>query len=242
VDAIASLYRQVWEHPDDDHVRMVLADALVLAGDPRGELIQQQLRGDRAMTLLQRHGMTWLGALRHHVLPVKYERGFLASCVVVDGDACVGADEWSTVHTVELDRDSGTRFLTHPVMRSLRSLVGVTPRMWAQLPSLATLETIEMATRHIDQTTRGAARFPALVRIVGVAGPVALEKAADGRFSRLVGTAGTALYRLLEAIESDALVEIDARHVPIGERDELSALARRQVRLARFVLNGEVQT
>jgi len=38
----AELLRQVWANPSDDHVRRVLADALISEGDPRGELILVQ--------------------------------------------------------------------------------------------------------------------------------------------------------------------------------------------------------
>jgi uncharacterized protein (TIGR02996 family) len=131
VSHIEDLYRQVWLHPDDDQLRLVLADALLAAGDPRGELIQMQLHPDvdyarRAMRLLQQHGLTWLGRLRGAVIPLAYERGFLASCLVVDAREVLDCDEWSTVHTIEL-QDGVEAFTLRPVMRSLRRLVDVTP-------------------------------------------------------------------------------------------------------------------
>jgi uncharacterized protein (TIGR02996 family) len=138
-EVIAELFRQVYAHPDDDHVRQVLSDALVLIGDPRGELIQLQLHPSadlerRAMQLIQRHGLTWLGGLRGAVVPLAYERGFLARCMVVTEDvvSVAGCDEWSTVHTIELS--SGSRgFVLHPVMRALRRLVGVSPNVLLDL-------------------------------------------------------------------------------------------------------------
>lgn len=149
VSAIAELFGQVYAHPDDDHVRLVLADALISLGDPRGELLQLQLHSQadherRAMQLLQRHGLTWLGALRGVVVPLAYERGFLASCLVVEDAASVlDRDEWSTVHTVELPHDR-VGFGLHPVMRSLRRLTGVAPNVLLDLankyqPQLETL-------------------------------------------------------------------------------------------------------
>ena len=39
---IDALFRAVWTHPDDD-AKLVLADALLALGDPRGELIRLQL-------------------------------------------------------------------------------------------------------------------------------------------------------------------------------------------------------
>ena len=226
------LYRQVWEHPDDDNVRLVLADALQLAGDPRGELIMLQLNPGRdpkrrVMKLLQRHGLSWLGALRGHVLPVAYERGFLASCVVVDGEACAGADEWSTVREVELPRDGGVGFLAHPVMRSLRRLAGVTPRMWAQLPALARIEAIELASSPIEQAVASAARFPSLRRISADHGLVAFERTGDA-FSRLVAANSPGLERLMRVLAPDALTEVVVRDVPHAHRDAITAFARSQ--------------
>ena len=138
-ERILELFRQVYATPDDDHVRHVLADALLSIGDPRGELIQLQLQpqGDealRAMRLLQRHGMTWLGGLRGPIVPLAYERGFLASCIVVaDCGAVLDRPEWSTVHTIQL-ASGHAGFALHPGMRSLRRLVDVT---WNVLLDLA---------------------------------------------------------------------------------------------------------
>lgn len=79
-------------------MRLVLADALMAEGDPRGELIRLQCgaepaKGGRIMRLLQQHGMTWLGALRGAVVPTAYERGFVASCVIFDSANVVGCAE-----------------------------------------------------------------------------------------------------------------------------------------------------
>src|SRR5262245_9903239 len=138
------LLRQVWQRPDDDQLRLVLADALIEAGDPRGRFIQLQFQPEldhvlEAMRLLQRHGLQWLGALRSAVLPVAYERGFLASCETVDDDSwpdVTGCDEWSTVHTIHL-HVTDADFLLHPAMRSLRRVWGVEPSTLRQLADRA---------------------------------------------------------------------------------------------------------
>jgi uncharacterized protein (TIGR02996 family) len=72
----ADLRRQVAEHPEDLTARLVLADALAEAGDPRGELIHLQCGGadasvmvgdeaenvaERVGDLLSRHWDEWLG-------------------------------------------------------------------------------------------------------------------------------------------------------------------------------------
>ena len=60
---IIELWRGVIREPDDAAARMVLADALVERGDPRGELIVLQCSGAgaRAEQLLRRHFATWMG-------------------------------------------------------------------------------------------------------------------------------------------------------------------------------------
>ncbi len=135
---VEDLFHQVYTHPDDDQVRLVLADALISIGDPRGELIQLQLQPQadferRVMRLVQQHGLSWLGPLRGIVVPLAYERGFLASCMVVeDPSSVIDREEWSTVHTIELARDVRGLAL-HSMMRSLRRLVHIPPNMLLNL-------------------------------------------------------------------------------------------------------------
>lgn len=153
-ERILELFGQVYASSDDDHVRHVLADALLSIGDPRGELIQLQLHphGDevRAMRLLQRHGMTWLGGLRGPIVPLAYERGFLASCLVVaDCASVLDRPEWSTVHTIQLASEH-PGFAIHPVMRSLRRLVDVPWNVLLELANTcrAQLERVAVETRY----------------------------------------------------------------------------------------------
>jgi uncharacterized protein (TIGR02996 family) len=87
---VESLLAEVYAHPDDDAPRMVLADALLERGDPRGEFITLQLvRGrngeptERERELLKKHGRSWLGPLAT-VLSfgkgysgTEFERGFV---------------------------------------------------------------------------------------------------------------------------------------------------------------------
>jgi uncharacterized protein (TIGR02996 family) len=147
-EAIAGLLAQVYANPEDDQVRHVLADALTAVGDPRGELILAQLAPDadherRAMRLVQAHGITWLGGLRGFVVPLGYERGFLASCLVIeDPTSVLACDEWSTVHTIELPSER-IGFALHPIMRSLVRLVGVPPNVL-----------LELANKHADQLAK----------------------------------------------------------------------------------------
>ncbi|MBA2543692.1 MAG: hypothetical protein H0V17_28880 [Deltaproteobacteria bacterium] len=149
-DPIAELYAEVYANPGDDQVRRVLSDALLALGDPRGELIMFQLERDkdyhrRAMRLVQQHGLTWLGPLRELVLPLAYERGFLASCQLVSGATDridYGIPMWATVHTIDLEQlESDDLFEVTPAMRSLRTLTGLAMTRAADLtrgtPALA---------------------------------------------------------------------------------------------------------
>jgi len=164
---LASLYEEVYARPDDDELRRVLADALLALGDPRGELIQMQLNPTldyqrRAMRLLQQHGLAWTGSLRGVVIPLAYERGFLAACQVLDGtNDTVGALEWATVHTIELaTRQIG--FLSDPVMRSLRCVQKVRRDQLGEIGAIAQLRTmVTTGGETIERGGNGHWRYPA---------------------------------------------------------------------------------
>lgn len=147
---IEDLYAEVYANPDDDQLRHVLADALIAVDDPRGELILYQLEPAkdyhrRAMRLIQAHGLSWLGPLRGKVIPLGYERGFLASVTLLAGMDPDDFDEpiWSTVHTIDVgqleDRELAAVRIT-PAMRSLKTLIGMTPS-----------KAIALRTQPIDQ-------------------------------------------------------------------------------------------
>ena len=84
-----ALFEAVYDAPDDDDPRETLARALRDRGDPRGELIELQLRSARAgrvgreeatriRELLGRHGAEWLHQLGGALVArsVKWDRGF----------------------------------------------------------------------------------------------------------------------------------------------------------------------
>ncbi|MDQ3341158.1 MAG: TIGR02996 domain-containing protein [Myxococcota bacterium] len=132
---IEQLLRSVYEAPDDDGPRVVLADALIERNDPRGELISVQLRlaqdpTDRALKtrereLLAAHAKGWLGELAPILMAdVRFERGFLAACKVDNSQLdrvrkLVGHPAWSTVRAIE----GSALIALDPVMRSLEKLV-----------------------------------------------------------------------------------------------------------------------
>jgi uncharacterized protein (TIGR02996 family) len=133
-----ALLRAVYESPDDMALRMVLADALIERGDPRGELIVLQAQREdaqdrdaqstkkallRERALLKKHMREWLGPLTRVVVmnTAVFERGFLARCVAQAKDQRT-ADlhfhypEWATVRSIEFRNAS--RITT--AMRGLR--------------------------------------------------------------------------------------------------------------------------
>ncbi len=105
--------------PDDDAAKLVAADVLLEARDPRGEFIALQFkdwrgeaeREDRARlaTLLSKHRERWLGPLAEVVEPdtVVFEKGFLRECQLVES-AC--------------SPDALQRWLDAPALRELREL------------------------------------------------------------------------------------------------------------------------
>ncbi|MCX5748157.1 MAG: hypothetical protein NT062_37335 [Proteobacteria bacterium] len=155
---IAALFAQVYAEPDDDELRHILADALMARSDPRGELILYQLRPEadhpqRAMRLVQQHGLSWLGPLRDVVIPLAYERGFLASAqvlVTARANLTRACGEWATVHTLELDaNDAKVMPEMIPVMRSLRALHRVNGAVLHWLGTCALPTTL--ATLHVTK-------------------------------------------------------------------------------------------
>ena len=217
MSSIDDLFAQVYEQPEDDEVRLVLADALLAIGDPRGELIQLQFHPEadherRTMQLLQQNGLSWLGALRDAVLPVRYERGFLASCVAVDVRTVVGAPEWATVRTVELDV-TDYAFLFHPVMRSLRRVLNagsdLVVRIDHEAPALAArIEFLRVAD--LGASYPIFARWPAL-RDVSFGGLLALRRDDDERLAALEGWFDPRVVHVLEALPPNTLTRIALR-------------------------------
>lgn len=97
----------VYADPDSDDKRRVLADALLDVGDPRGEFISRQLKGDAAKELLQRHREKLHFALERQVAmgATRFERGFPSAVYVhewlADGPK-LSREAFSTVKRAEL--------------------------------------------------------------------------------------------------------------------------------------------
>jgi len=134
------LWEAVRRQPDDDAPRLVLADALIEHGDPRGEFIALQLRPEpwsradlaRQRRLLKLHEKEWLGPVALVTTKASriWRRGFLDDCTFWPKrgqvPAAVGHPAWAGVRRFTLDAtDGGAReLLMHPVMRGLRFLHG----------------------------------------------------------------------------------------------------------------------
>lgn len=136
----------IYASPDADGPRLVYADHLLEAGDPRGELIALQLaaeRGDvtrdqkkREKELLKTWGQRWLGDLAPvlNKTGLVYRRGFLFGCVFKPNNGAqverlIGHPAWSTVRHIEMDpfwkfQPIVDRMLLDPVFTSLRTLRG----------------------------------------------------------------------------------------------------------------------
>ncbi|MBK7401196.1 MAG: TIGR02996 domain-containing protein [Myxococcales bacterium] len=140
---LEDLLREVYERPDDDAPRAVLADFLMERGDPRGELIALQLRPElddasraRLSKLLAAHARGFLGRIDAFVPKSQLElaRGFPVACRVAfrkeaDVRACGAAPEWATIerlsHVVPspIPADQARWiFWIDPRMRSLREV------------------------------------------------------------------------------------------------------------------------
>ncbi len=107
---LEALLAAIYAHPDDDARRSVYADALLEAGDPRGELIALQLRqvrDARTQALLDRYSATWLGPLAAIVMASEWKRGF-PEAVTLDVfkselvPALATRQDWTTIRSVEL--------------------------------------------------------------------------------------------------------------------------------------------
>lgn len=143
---LEDLLAAVYANPDDDGVRQVYADALLEAGDPRGEFMMLQFKRARGETLspaearqeaalLKTHVKAWVGPL-YDVLQTKqleFEKGFLFRAHIrPQGKAIAAARNhpaWTTVRELSMSaggtNERGTSLLLQPNARHLRVLTDV---------------------------------------------------------------------------------------------------------------------
>ncbi|PRQ03208.1 WD40 repeat domain-containing protein [Enhygromyxa salina] len=131
----AELLAHVHAEPDVIEHRIVWADALISAGDPRGEFAQlqlarppDQLPSKRERQLLTKHALAWLGPLAAVIerKTLRYEQGFPASAEVVFDSATerdvIHDPAWATFRALECN---DVELLTHPNLRALRRAGGL---------------------------------------------------------------------------------------------------------------------
>jgi uncharacterized protein (TIGR02996 family) len=140
VESDAALWQAVYDAPDDDAPRAVLADVLQERGDPRGELIALQLRehrGDasaeasaRATQLVKQWGEHWLGALRAITNYAAFKRGCLHQITFANSarsshwDVLLHDPSFSTVEEIDVRYQDVlfARVLASPASANLRAI------------------------------------------------------------------------------------------------------------------------
>lgn len=200
----------IYANPLDDGLRLVYADALQEANDPRGELVALQLArgtaapGKRERALLATYERAWLGTIEPIVRKqgVVYRRGFVACAreglkYTADRERLFGR-EWRTVEELDVEvwGDNAVAFLTAP-KPALRRVWGVRladlPRILDAVGPLAwtTLGVRSDYAGSWFDLVEGRARVPALV---------ALDLSAQTPTTALASLAGSSLARQLRRV------------------------------------------
>ena len=201
--------------PGDLAHRRVLADALIEAGDPRGELIQLQLALDegpgtapmehRANELLTEHRARWSAGLPQLRAQVDFRRGFPARVISgargVELDRSIDRPEWATVEELEINGTSADL-----------------PRLLARMPLLRVLVAPREVITRLAMTD---ARFPS-IRAIGGGGWLPADRLAFPSLAVVMGRwltyAETATLeraqRTAAELGLDALVHNCLVHVP----------------------------
>jgi uncharacterized protein (TIGR02996 family) len=182
VSAPTAALEAVYEAPDDDGRRLVLADALIDAADPRGDFIQRQAalarlgdgarqRAEAELRSLQRvHGARWAGGLAG-VLELNdctFRLGFLDTAVVswrvtpAEVRRLAGRPEWRTVRRLAftwpgpgLDparRRNPAAVTQYELLRRLPWLKGVSGLLFSAWQGLPTPPRLEAVQVVLDDT------------------------------------------------------------------------------------------
>ena len=134
------LFRAVYEAPHDEVRRQVLADALQMISDPRGDFIALQLRDSvisrrRSEKLLARHRTAFLGPLAAVVvnsgsrqnleaIDERWDKGFLVECTARLSGATADCLEWATVQTLHVyEQQESPDELASPRLSSLQKVL-----------------------------------------------------------------------------------------------------------------------
>lgn len=152
---VDGLLAAVWADAKADGPRLVLADALAEAGDPRGEFIALQFaheRGEltlgkteRMARLLAASGRRWLGDLDGQVAPpAVFRRGFPAEVRLSTRTPDAERRGWATVETL----DTGglalalSAFVQAPRVKHIRRLLGLSVPTLVELAKSVSLAAI----------------------------------------------------------------------------------------------------
>ena len=131
----------VYAAPHDIGPRAVYGDALLEAGDPRGELIALQLArrprrapSERELELLARHGQSWAGPLAALAAPgsLRFTAGFLSGLEIIRHQGLprlLTAREWSTLRGLDI---GALRWASQPLAQRLltEAPLGALRRLW----------------------------------------------------------------------------------------------------------------
>lgn len=169
---LTPLWGEVYERPRDLDARRVLADALAMAGDPRGEFIALQLSADpkaqrRAAALLALHVDAWTPAFPGLDRGARaFTGGFMTSVRVTRGavSPTVGLPEWRMVERLEVCSHGQLDGLLArmPVLRELACVLPPNPGLVC--PSVEVIGLFHQFEDWLRRSSRGslAAAFPAL--------------------------------------------------------------------------------
>ena len=115
----ATLLAAIYADPESSAARLIYADALQEAGDPRGEFIALQCAGGpvtkRERQLLELNARAWLGPIDPHLQKqgLVYRRGFVAAAIWNGGtrSATTFAPEWQTLEHLDSEDGWGAPFV-----------------------------------------------------------------------------------------------------------------------------------
>ena len=149
----ATLHQAILDDPDDIAARRVYADALIAAGDPRGELINVQCAFEDAIptergallaretALLKAHAKAWMAPFAGAIFRPEFRRGFVEH-------AYVNPKKFLPVARALLDAEPITSL-------HMRALSGAGAGLLGQVPGLARLRTLGVTESKL--ATKGTA-------------------------------------------------------------------------------------
>lgn len=188
------MFDAVFDSPQDEALRLVLADALAERGEPRGELILEQHRREskgarapstRERALLKKHGEALMGPLATVLRQPTFRLGFLSGAALKGGRhdfaALHGEREWRTIESLSIGSSASNEMalalLGVPALVSLRevkslsaevlvaALKSTDPLAWERVTSVSLLS-FPVGLREI---VRYADRLPKL-KVLGFSG------------------------------------------------------------------------